>query len=38
MKRSGTADLPLHGDLLPAWLAARVTQRGTAIAEHIVIS
>jgi uncharacterized protein len=37
MKRSGTADLPLHGGCVPTWLAARMTQLGTAIAEHIVI-
>lgn len=38
MKRSGTADLPLHGGRVPTWLAARMTQLGTAIAEHVVIS
>jgi hypothetical protein len=38
MKRSGTADLPLHGGRVPAWLAERMTLLGTAIAEHIVIS
>jgi hypothetical protein len=38
MKRSGTADLPLHGGRVPAWLAERMTQLGAAIAEHIVIS
>src|ERR1700733_15807313 len=38
MQRSGTADLPLHGGRVPAWLAERMTQLGTAIAEHIVIS
>jgi hypothetical protein len=38
MKRSGTADLPLHGGRVPAWLAARMAQLGTAIAEHIVVS
>jgi uncharacterized protein len=38
MKRSGTADLPLHGGRVPAWLAARMTQLGTATAEHIIIS
>jgi hypothetical protein len=38
MKRSGTADLPLHGGRVPAWLAERMTELGTAIAEHIVIS
>lgn len=38
MKRSGTADLPLHGGRVPPWLATRMTELGTAIAEHIVIS
>ncbi len=36
MKRSGSADLPLHGGRVPAWLAERMTQLGTAIAEQIV--
>lgn len=38
MKRSATVDLPLRGGRVPAWLVARMTQLGTAIAEHIVIS
>ncbi|HEX3572200.1 MAG TPA: DUF763 domain-containing protein [Acidobacteriaceae bacterium] len=38
MKRSGTADLPLHGGRVPPWLAERMTLLGTAIVEHIVIS
>ncbi len=37
MKRSGTADLPLHGGRVPAWLASRMTELGAAIAEHIVL-
>src|SRR3954447_20385943 len=37
MKRSGTADLPLHGGRVPAWLADRMTQLGTAIAEHVIL-
>ncbi len=37
MKRSGTADLPLHGGRVPPWLAQRMTELGTAIAEHIVL-
>ena len=37
MKRSGTADLPLHGGRVPTWLANRMTELGTAIAEHIVL-
>ncbi len=36
MKRSGFADLPLHGGHVPAWLAERMTKLGTAIAESIV--
>ncbi|NUQ30700.1 MAG: DUF763 domain-containing protein [Acidobacteriaceae bacterium] len=37
MKRSGTADLPLHGGRVPQRLATRMTELGTAISEHIVI-
>lgn len=36
MRRSGTADLPLHGGRVPAWLATRMTQIGTAITEAVV--
>ncbi len=36
MKRSGFADLPLHGGRVPAWLAERMTRLGTAIAESIL--
>jgi len=36
MKRSGTADLPLHGGRVPAWLAQRMTKLGTAISEAVV--
>jgi hypothetical protein len=36
MHRSGTADLPLHGGRVPAWLATRMTTLGTAIAEAVV--
>jgi len=36
MKRSGVADLPLHGGRVPAWLAERTTKMGTAIAESVV--
>jgi hypothetical protein len=35
MKRSGSADLPLHGGRVPAWLAERMTKLGTAIAESV---
>ncbi len=36
MKRSGIADLPLHGGRVPHWLAERMTMLGTAIAETII--
>jgi len=36
MKRSGIADLPLHGGRVPLWLAERMTKLGTAITEAIV--
>jgi hypothetical protein len=36
MKRSGFADLPLHGGHVPAWLADRMTTLGTAIAESVL--
>ena len=36
MKRSGVADLPLHGGRVPAWLAERMAALGTAIAEAVV--
>jgi hypothetical protein len=38
VKRSGTADLPLHGGRVPPWLANRMAELGTAIAEQIVIN
>jgi uncharacterized protein len=38
VKRSGTADLPLHGGRVPAWLATRMTELGTAIAEQIILN
>ncbi len=38
MKRSGTADLPLHGGRVPQWLAERMTKMGTAIVEAILQS
>lgn len=36
MKRSGTADLPLHGGHVPRWLADRMTEMGRAVVEVIV--
>ena len=35
-QRSGSADLPLHGGRVPAWLASRMTRLGTAMCEAIV--
>jgi hypothetical protein len=35
VKRSGVADLPLHGGRVPAWLASRMTTLGTAICESV---
>ena len=34
--RRGTADLPLHGGRVPAWLATRMARLGAVIAEAIV--
>ena len=36
MKRSGFADLPLHGGRVPDWLAQRMTRLGSAITEAII--
>jgi hypothetical protein len=36
MKRSGVADLPLHGGHVPQWLAERMTKLGTAITEAVI--
>jgi hypothetical protein len=36
MGRSGTADLPLHGGRVPAWLAARMARLGRVLTEAIV--
>ncbi|MBV9155283.1 MAG: DUF763 domain-containing protein [Acidobacteriaceae bacterium] len=36
MKRSGFADLPLHGGRVPPWLAERMEKLGTAIVESIL--
>ena len=37
MKRSGVADLPLHGGRVPQWLAERMTTLGTAISESVIL-
>ena len=36
VKRSGVADLPLHGGRVPSWLASRMVSLGTGIAESVV--
>ena len=36
MKRSGFADLPLHGGRVPQWLAGRMVTLGTAISESVL--
>src|SRR6202046_3830525 len=35
-KRTGSADLPLHGGRVPAWLAGRMASLGTIITQAIV--
>ena len=35
-RRSGSADLPLHGGRVPKWLGDRMTRLGAVIAEAIV--
>lgn len=35
-RRSGSADLPLHGGYVPQWLGDRMTRLGAVIAEAIV--
>ena len=37
MKRSGVADLPLHGGRVPEWLASRMATLGTAISESVLL-
>ena len=37
MKRSGTADLPLHYGQVPKWLAQRMSRLGGAIVEALII-
>ena len=36
VKRSGFADLPLHGGRVPAWLAERMAKLGAAIGESVL--
>jgi hypothetical protein len=35
--RTGSADLPLHGGLVPAWLASRMARLGRVLVEAIVL-
>src|SRR5689334_25001569 len=35
-RRTGSADLPLHGGRVPPWLAARMATLGAVIAQAIV--
>ena len=35
-KRSGSADLPLHGGRVPAWLGERMTRLGAVISQAVV--
>ena len=37
MKRSGSADLPLHGGHVPTWLSERMAKLGLAIVETIAM-
>jgi len=36
-RRTGSADLPLHGGRVPAWLATRMAQLGRVLVEAIVL-
>ena len=36
--RTGSADLPLHGGRVPAWLAQRMARLGTVIVEALVLN
>ena len=37
MKKSGSADLPLHYGFVPRWLAERMVKLGFAITEAIIV-
>src|SRR3978361_244821 len=37
MKRSGSADLPLHYGYVPQWLAERMAKLGLAVVETIIL-
>lgn len=36
-RRAGSADLPLHGGRVPAWLGQRMTKLGTVITQAIIL-
>jgi len=36
-KRSGSADLPLHGGWVPAWLGQRMAKLSAVVTEAIVL-
>ena len=36
MRKSGSADLPLHGGHVPKWLATRMARLGAVLTEAIV--
>jgi uncharacterized protein len=37
VRRAGSADLPLHGGRVPAWLGQRMTRLGAVMVEAIVL-
>ncbi|MDN3580676.1 DUF763 domain-containing protein [Mucilaginibacter flavus] len=37
MKRSGSADMPLHYGYVPTWLAERMAKLGLAVVENIIL-
>ena len=37
MRKSGHADLPLHGGRVPRWLADRMSKLGGAIIEALIL-
>ena len=36
-RRGGSADLPLHGDRVPRWLASRMAALGCVLTEALVL-
>src|SRR4030081_1185216 len=37
VRRTGSANLPLHGGQVPAWLGERMTRLGTVMSEAIIL-